>query len=310
VAVSTIAVRTAALRASGLGAGAVRSTAVRARVGARAVRAGAVRGRVGTTVGGRVGVSSVVTSVATVSVTVSRNLDSRALGTIADRNHLSLAVIRGTPRVLPRLIHNLSLLANLAICSDVEGLVVPPVVALLCLINLLAGAASTGAELGDVLVTALARALLSDENPLVVTVAAVDLDEDEDGVVGGLGVALSVEADLGGGDGLGGGGLGASDGGGEGGDESGLVGDSLGNRVSDSGAGTDSRDVDGQKTASGNSLTSLETVAAGVTTAEVVAVARALDVTLVNINTAGVIGINLITAVACTRNVISDNSQA
>lgn len=297
MAVSTVAVRATALRTSGLSAWAVRSAAVRDNLGAGAVGAGAVRG---TTVRGSVGVGAVINRV---SVTVSRYLDSRALGTVADRNHLSLAVIRGTPRVLPRLVHNLSLLADLAISSDIESLMVPPVVALLCLINLLAGTASTGAELGDVLETALARALLGNENPLVVTVAAVDLNEDEDGTVRSLGVALSVEADLDGGDGLGGGGLRAGDSGGEGGDESGLVGNGLGNRVSDSGTGTDSRDVDGQKTASGNSLTGLETVAAGVTTTEVVTVARALDITLVNINTAGVVGINLITTVASTRKI-------
>jgi hypothetical protein len=234
--------------------------------------------------------------------TVGRNLDNGALGARADRDELSLAVVGGTPAVLPRLVDDGLLLAA-AVSSDEEGLVVPPVVALLGLVDDLAGTASTGAELGDVLLAALARALLGDVDPLVVAVAAVDLDEDEDGAVRALAVALSVDADLDGGDGSGGGGLSVGDGSGEGGGDGGLVGDGLGDGVSDGGTGADGRGVDGQEAASGNSLTSAETVEAAITTTEVVLVARALDVTLVDINAAGVVGVNLITTVASTGKV-------
>lgn len=319
MAVSTVAVRAGLLRTSRLG-GAARSAALRNKcddlgagaAGTRALRtgAGAVRTRAGRdraagavgarAVSGTVGPGAVGNGVSV--ATMGRNLDNRALGARADRDQLSLAVIRGTPAVLPRLVNNRLLLAT-AVSSDEEGLVVPPVVALLGLVNDLTGTASTGAELGDVLFTALARALLSDVDPLVVTVAAIDLDEDEDGAVRALSVALSVDTDLDGGDGSSGSGLSVSDGSGEGGGDSGLVGDGLSNRVSDSGTSTGGRDVDGQETASGNSLTGLETVEAAITTTEVVLVARALNITLVDINTAGVIGINLVTAVASTGEV-------
>jgi hypothetical protein len=223
------------------------------------------------------------------------------LGATGDLSLLALS--GGTPGVLPRLVDDITVLADIAVSRDEEVVVVVPVVALLGLVDGQTVAAAVGAVLGDVLRTTLARASLRDVDELAVALITRVRNEDVDnlGAVVVLGVALAVGADVDGGDGLGLSGSSIRDGGGEGGGQGRLVSDSSGENIGDGDIRAVDRDVDSEEDGVRDSLAGLDAAAASersITTTELRVVTGALNVTLVSVDTAGVVSIDLVTAVA------------
>lgn len=292
-----------------LGAGTLRAGAA---LGARALRAGATVGAGATvasvsTVASIASVSTVtsVSAIATVTAvaTLGATTVGRAgiLGAAGDLGLLALS--GGTPGVLPRLVDDITVLADIAVSGNEEVLLVVPVVALLRLVDGETVAAAVGAVLGDVLRATLAIASLRDVDELTVALITRVRNEDVDnlGAVVVLGVALAVGADVDGSDGLGLSGSGIGDGGGEGGGQGRLVSDSSSEDIGDGDIRAVDSDVDSEADGVGDRLAGLDAAAASkrsVTTTELRVVTGALDVTLVGVDTAGVVSVDLVTAVA------------
>jgi hypothetical protein len=230
-----------------------------------------------------------------------------AARSVAGRDLRNVRVARSTPRVLERLVDDLAVLANITVGRGVADIVVVPVVALLRLVDSETVAAVVRAVLGDVLRATLARARLRDVDSLAVTLLTRVRLEDVDNVavLAGLGVALAVVALVDSSDGLGLGGGGAGDGGGEDSGDGGLVGLSSGDDIGQSNIGGTNRDVDSEEEGVGDGiLAAADTVAArekNVTTTELRVITRALNITLIKVNTGGVVVVDLITTVAVTR---------
>lgn len=285
----------------------------RATVGTRAtVGAGAAIASVSTvsTVASIAAVSS-VSSVSTLSAvtahTAVASLGATAVGRagiLGAAGDLSLVALSGgTPGVLPRLVDDVTVLASIAVSGDEEVVVVVPVLALLRLVDSKTVAAAVGAVLGDVLRSTLARAGLRDVDELALAVLTGVTNEDIDnlGTAAVLGVALAVVADVDGSDGLGGSGSGIGDGGGEGGGQGRLVSDGSGEDIGDGDIRAVDSDVDSEADGVRDGLAGLDAAAAGkrsITTTELRVVTGALDVTLVGVDTAGVVTVNLVTGIA------------
>lgn len=190
------------------------------------------------------------------------------------------------------------------------------VLGLLGLVDGLSVADVAVADDGDVVAATLAVAGLGDVDSLAVAVlTGVGLEDVDDAATSASGKveaavlreAAAVEALVDGGDGSSLGSGRTGEGGDKGGGQSHLVSDGSGDDIGDEDAGAGaaelSRDVDGQADAVGDVLAGQDTAAASsgsVTTAVLRIIARALDVTLIRGNDAGVVVINLITAVAVT----------
>lgn len=283
-----------------LGAGTLRAGAA---LGARALRAGATVASVSTVTS----VSAIATVTAFTAFTAVATLGATTvgragiLGAAGDLGLLALS--GGTPGVLPRLVDDITVLADIAVSGNEEVLLVVPVVALLRLVDGETVAAAVGAVLGDVLRATLAIASLRDVDELTVALITRVRNEDVDnlGAVVVLGVALAVGADVDGSDGLGLSGSGIGDGGGEGGGQGRLVSDSSSEDIGDGDIRAVDSDVDSEADGVGDSLAGLDAAAASkrsITTTELRVVTGALDVTLVGVDTAGVVSVDLVTAVA------------
>jgi hypothetical protein len=231
-----------------------------------------------------------------------------AAGGVAGRDLDNVGVVRSSPGVLERLVDDLSVLANVTVGRGVAGVVVVPVVALLRLVDSEAVAAVVRAVLGDVLRATLARARLGDVDSLAVTLLTrVRLEDVDDvAVLAGLGVALAVVALVDSSDGLGLSGGGAGDGGGEDSGDGGLVSLSSGDDIGQSNIGATNRDVDSEEEGVGNGiLAAADLVKKKVTTTELRVITRALNVTLISVNTGGVVVVDLVTTVAVPRTSVS-----
>lgn len=303
---------TLALGSRALGAGAALGAGTLgtgASLGARALRARAAVGTRGTRA--TVGAGSTVTSVSTVaaiaSVSAVASLGASAVGRagiLGAAGDLSLVALSGgTPGVLPRLVDDITVLADIAVGGNEEVVVVVPVLALLGLVDSKTVAAAVRAVLGDVLRSTLARAGLRDVDELAVAVLTGVTNEDVDnlGAVVVLGVALAVGADVDSSDGLGLGGSGIGDGGGEGGGQGRLVSDGSSEDIGEGDIRAVDGDVDSEADGVGDSLAGLDAAAASkrsITTTELRVVTGALDVTLVRVDAAGVVTIDLVTGIA------------
>jgi len=323
----------AALGAGTLGAGAALGAGTA--LGARALRARtAVGTRTTVGTGAAVGTGSAVSTVASVAsvasvstvstvasiasiasiaavttlatVTAVASLGATAVGRagiLGAAGDLSLVGLSGgTPGVLPRLVDDIAVLADIAVSGDEEVVVVVPVLALLRLVDSKAVAAAVRAVLGDVLRSTLARAGLRDVDDLAVAVLTGVANEDVDnlGAVVVLGVALAVGADVDGSDSLGLGGSGVGDSGGEGGGQGRLVGDGGSEDIGEGDIRAVDSYVDSETDGVGDSLAGLDAAAASkrsITTAELRVVTGALDVTLIGVNTAGVVAVDLVTGI-------------
>lgn len=234
-----------------------------------------------------------------------------AAGRVAGRDLDNVGVVRSSPGVLERLVDDLAVLANVTVGRSVAGVVVVPVVALLRLVDSEAVAAVAGAVLRDVLRATLARARLRDVDSLAVALLTGVRLEDVDNVavLAGLGVALAVVALVDSSDGLGLSGGGAGDGGGEDSGDGGLVGLSSGDDIGQGNIGATNRDVDSEEEGVGDGiLAAADLVAARekkVTTTELRVITRALNVTLISVNTGGVVVVDLVTTVAVPRRSVS-----
>lgn len=175
--------------------------------------------------------------------------------------------------------------------------------ALFNLVNLEARTAASCAELRNISLTTSARARFRNVHPLAITLTAVDPNKDIHSNIAGTGrIALSRKAYQSSSNSLGGYACGASDGGGECGNDSLLVSYCLSHRVCncDSSLGSD---VDGEESTVGDILAGSELVGARFTTAELVIVSGTLDIALVEVDSAGICGIDLISAVARPSNI-------
>lgn len=258
-------------------------------------------------------VASVVTALGTRVLTVITHASGNRLGTVlssralrvrASRDLRHLGVLRSTVAVLPRLVDNLAVLANIAVNRSVADVVVVPVIALLGLVDLLAVAASVGAVVRNILRATLAVTGLRDVDVLAVALlTGVGLEDvDDAAALAGLGVALTVVALVDGGHGLGLGCGSVGDGSCEGGGDGGLVSDGGSEDVGEGNIRAAERDVDSEEDGVGDGrLTTAEAahaVKSSITTAELRVITGALDVTLVDIDTAGVVRVDLVTTVA------------